>query len=157
MSGRLTIPCFNITIKNQPYNAYTEDGQKINLYYYFRCKEHLNNYWEPTYYSTLIASDSNDTFYSLKFGPPNRNASGRFDVQVSARAASVTKSSIFVGQRSTWNTQTVTVPAELTNTSPTPTVPELSWLAIAPLLLSALFAAVFRRRRGVSKQQTNAA
>jgi hypothetical protein len=74
----------------------------------------------------------------------------------------LTTKDIFHGENSNWtNTQTVTIPetsfissspnptASPTNTltSPTPTVPEISWLAILPLFVSMLFVAVILRHR----------
>jgi hypothetical protein len=48
------------------------------------------------------------------------------------------------------NTQTITIPAS--SSSPTPSVPELSWLIILPLLLSIFsVAVVFRHRKQVKK------
>jgi hypothetical protein len=45
-------------------------------------------------------------------------------------------------------TQTLTIGQNSATTTPTPTVPELSWLAIMPLLLSAFsLAIIFRHRK----------
>lgn len=44
------------------------------------------------------------------------------------------------------STQSITIP-ENNSSSPTPTVPELSWLSILPLLVSVLFVAVMLRHR----------
>ncbi len=67
--------------------------------------------------------------------------------------------SIYVGESSDWSpTQTITMPASSVSASPTetqsadltstPAVPELSWLAVVPLLLSVLsFAVIFRHRK----------
>jgi hypothetical protein len=50
-------------------------------------------------------------------------------------------------ETSDWsNTQTITIP-EISTSSPTPTVPELSWLAILPLLFSMLFVVVILMHR----------
>jgi hypothetical protein len=60
----------------------------------------------------------------------------------------------FNGTQSDWSpTQTVTIPASNVSTnptvtpSPTPTVPEFSWLAILPLCVSVFLVAVYFKHR----------
>jgi len=59
---------------------------------------------------------------------------------------------VFEGQTSDWSdTQTITIPAGSTSPLPSPTVPELSWLAIVPLLAATLFVAIrFRIRKNTA-------
>ena len=55
----------------------------------------------------------------------------------------------FSGEESDWsNTQTITIGQSLTLPSPLPTVPELSWLAILPLLIATpLIALILQRKK----------
>ena len=55
---------------------------------------------------------------------------------------------VFKGETSDWsNTQTITVGEISSSPTPTPTVPELSWLVILPLTLSILFIAVYLKTK----------
>jgi len=59
---------------------------------------------------------------------------------------------VFVGESSGWSpTQTITIPSSDGSPAPSPTVPELSWLVIAPLLLSGFAVAVLVRHRKTAK------
>jgi hypothetical protein len=55
---------------------------------------------------------------------------------------------VLVGEESDWsNTQTISIGRSPTSPTPSPTVPELSWLVILPLLLSVFSVAVVLRHR----------
>jgi hypothetical protein len=155
-----------LTIKNQPFTSYIDNGQNISFYYNVREKGDFSGHWIDFYspdngYPTESRGDyTTITFvlgnYSI-FGytPPN----SKIDFQVQALIGSVHRISnitagnqfpwelfpwIFDGQTSDWsNTQTVTVYAYSSSPTPTssltPTVPEFpSW--IIPLLVSMMLA-----------------
>lgn len=89
----------------------------------------------------------NSTFYSVQVVGASPVGVGQYEPAV----AYVTTSG--------WsNTQTVTIPANPTSSSPspaptsTPTVPELSWRAIVPLLLSVFSVAIIVRHRSQVKK-----
>jgi hypothetical protein len=88
---------------------------------------------------------------------------GKEDIQVQALIGHIGRNAsapmapyIFVGTESDWSpTQTITIPASSSSptpnitysTTPTPTVPELSWLVIIPLIVTMLCLAVVLRHR----------
>lgn len=149
-----------VTIKNQPIIAF-ENGSSPNLYYGFRFKDHENiqdwNY-APIYYVGISsygtyynASTSNFTVVSFPFGSyplTNILGSGRVDLQVMALTGNEVPTNYengsvygFEGVTSDWSeVQTITIAAS--STSPTPTVPEFSWLVILPLFFSIICIAV---------------
>ena len=154
-----------LSISNQPFQPYTDsEGNVIDLYYEIRWKPHDSQSWQnllPDYarlsqnkefYLTAIPigfkgnPDPSDWNIDILDYIPNN----QYDFQVRALIGYYTAQNQFVGQTSDWaNTQTFTVPND-NSTSPTPTVPEFSALAIAPLLLSAFAVAVVVRHRKAS-------
>jgi len=152
------------SIKNQAFTPYTiaynssdpyNTGQTVSLMYNIRMKESSENNW--TTYITHLSdgylqqSDSNPTIASYQLDPlfPLGIPYGsQIDFQVQALIGYVHRYPIlnswtFNGTESDWSpTQTLTIPASSVSPSPTPTVPELSWLTILPLSVSFLFVAV---------------
>jgi hypothetical protein len=88
---------------------------------------------------------------------------GKVDFQVEAMIGYVSSLSMttpfntehFVGEISDWSsTQSITIPSSPQSSSPTPTVPELSWLAILPLVVATLFiAAKLGHRKTINSNQ----
>jgi hypothetical protein len=86
-----TLPCVNITIKNQPFTPYTDRyGNKINLYYRIQWKENTSNFWQQDEIP-LTESNSNYTILPLALirseAPPPK---GQVDFQVEAVIGYVT-------------------------------------------------------------------
>ena len=55
---------------------------------------------------------------------------------------------VVYGETSGWsNAETITVPSSSASPTPSPSIPELSWLVIVPLLLSVFAVAVILRHR----------
>ncbi|HCW07555.1 MAG TPA: hypothetical protein DGG95_09360 [Cytophagales bacterium] len=134
-----------LTIKNQPFTSYIDNGQNISFYYNIRAKGYFSDQWIEFYspdngYPTESRVDFTTITIVLgensRFGytPPN----SKIDFQVQALIGSVHRISnitagnqsplemfpwIFDGQTSSWsNTQTVTIPKSSTvSTSPAPT------------------------------------
>ena len=145
-----TDPYADFTINNQDFQTVLQ-GQKLDLYYYFRWKPHTDSSWQ-NYTVPIVAktSPSNTTFFSLRLFQvtENRQVSGAVDFQVAARAISITEESAYVGQRSDWSsTQTIIIPSSNDLPTPTPSVPEFSWLSILPILLSIPIALAAVRKR----------
>ena len=114
-------------------------------------------------YNDTLPTQSNSQYTVLSF-PANYTSGGEIDFQVEALFAYQvttyqgnyyfkTPETFFTYQSSGWSqTQTFTMPASITSSStPTPTVPEFSWLVIVPLLLSMFFVAVTIRHRKTAK------
>ena len=164
---RIVASSLEVTIKNQPITAYvTTNGSNPSLYYSFRFKDHENiqdwNY-APIYYvgsssygTYYKASTSDYTVVSFPLGSYPLTGilgSGQVDLQVMALIGNEVPTNYengtvygFDGAESNWSTtQTITI---LNNSaSPTPTVPEFSWLVILPLLLSVFSVALIVRHR----------
>lgn len=150
-----------LTINNQPYNAYSDTPQSYPfLYFSVREKGHFAENWTEIYnpdMGYLLKSSSAYTVvsYSLGIDFPFENgiSSGQVDFQVEALVGGVYHISQnplsgmeFEGVKSGWSaTQTVTIPAP--TTSPTSTVPELSGILLLPLLLSVFAVAVMVQHR----------
>ena len=146
-------PYVKVNIEKQPFLARTSNGQKIDVYYYAHWKLHSNASWIQ-YGPAVKASDSTYTSYLLRLlhggSPDGPHVSGEIDVQVAARAVSLTSNSVFIGQTSEWSsTQTITIPETAHYSRSTPTVPELSWLAILLLFLSFSAIALLVKKRGM--------
>lgn len=159
-----------ISIKNQPLPYYYIDNQPVTLYYNVSYKGHFGADWMyyPISNQNYPASKSNYTVEEIYLDGPNSyanqlgevSAGSQIDIQVEACLGYYTQTGSmyddllhgfiysynFTGETSGWSpTQTITIPA--INASPTPTVPELSWFVIMPLLLSMLSVAVIARHR----------
>jgi hypothetical protein len=140
---------------SDPYNT----GQTVNLMFNIRMKSILDSNWTNiTHLSDgyLKQSDVNFTTasYQLDYLFSSSIPYGTaVDFQVQALIGYVHRypiinSETFNGSESDWSSiQTLTIPASSNSQSPTPTVPELSWLVIVPLLLSLFLVAVIIRQR----------
>ena len=160
----------NIIIKNQPF-ANQSDGN--NFYYNVRIKPHNypDSYWLELFSAGNegfpIQTSSNYTIIPLPvegsqvFGTTIPNGETT-DIQVEAMIGHIGRNNtmtpypypyVFFGQTSGWsNTQTVTLPPKIpftATTTSTPSVPELTWLVIVPLLLSVFSIAVILRHRKI--------
>jgi hypothetical protein len=169
-TAKVNASSLEVTIKNQPIIAYMDaNGSIPSLYYGFRFKDHANfhswgnyaplYYVLPSTYGTYYkASNSDYTLVSFTVGNyPLEGilASGQVDMQVITKIGNELPTNIengtvytFDGVTSDWsNTQTITIPASLSSPSPSPTVPEFSWLGILPLIISLFSIAILFRHR----------
>ena len=154
-----------VIIKNQPFTNQTSID---NLYYNVRIKPHNypDSYWLELFSAGAdgypIQAQGNFTIIPLPVegAEPEGNiipTGTTTDIQVEAMIGHIGRNStypypyVFLGEVSGWSsTQTVTLPPKTpfaVPTSPTPAVPELSWLVIVPLLLSLFSVAVILRHR----------
>ncbi len=159
-----------LTIKNQPFTSYIQNGANISFYFNVREKGAYAQNWttlyNPNYY---FPTQSNAGYTTLVYlidqnAPPFWDDfvnGGIVEFQVQALIGFVHRGYnasatnplemypwIFDGQTSNWsNTQTITVPASSSSPTPGPTVPGLSWLVIVPLLFSVLAVALVLRHR----------
>jgi hypothetical protein len=166
-----------VAIQNQPLNSFYSSGT-YSLYFNIRTKGHFENdnwtlqnqnltvFEDASGYSLVLGVKPSDSAYTIISYPANYPSNSLVDFQVQAVVYKLTEN--FYGnhpfgvgnlqtgtyyqqpeefETTNWsNTQTVTL-SEITN-SPTPTVPEFSWLAIIPLMISMLSVAIaFRRHR----------
>jgi hypothetical protein len=158
-----------IIIKNQPFSNQSVGD---NLYYNVRMKPHnyADSYWIELFSAGAdgypIQTSANYT--TIPIAIEGTQALGRIiptgattDIQVEAMIGHIGRNNtmipypypyVFFGETSGWsNIQTVTLPpknAFTVSPSPSPTVPELSWLAILPLfaiMLSVVL--IFRHRK----------
>ena len=170
-----------VTIKNQPFPS-TIDGNATSLYYDVQIKPHFGEDWTDQYpysgpSSIHFPTQSNSEYTVLSF-PASYAAGDQVDFQVQAILGyiymgwlSSSNPSVdvpvpypyFESQASGWSpTQTFIMPntsaSPSTATTPTPTatptVPELSWSVILPLLASMLCVAVIvkLRKRALAPQ-----
>jgi hypothetical protein len=153
-----------IAIRNQPFTQYIDSSTgaewKITLMYQIRTRGHFAQDWTNLSFvedGFFAASNSDYTTVSYSIGEGsvwgNLQAKDQVDFQVEAMIGYVHRtvgfmSWFFTGESSDWSPiQTVTMPASSSSPSPTPNVPELSWLVIVPLLLSVFSVAVIMRYR----------
>ncbi len=156
-----------LSIKNQPFESYQDNGQTIFLYYNVHFKLHNSDSWTALYYcgdvfpthSTseyikldyplTLTSPGSSSYYLLKEKAGNYyilsqiSVNDQIDFRVQAMEGYLT-SAAFTGQTSDWtNIQTITIPATASSHDPTstPTVPEFPTLAILPLFIVLLIAA----------------
>jgi hypothetical protein len=156
-----------LTIKNQPFVPYKDNGQTISLYYNVHFKLHNSDSWIALYYCgdvfpTHSSSDNvkldypmrltsagSSSYYLLKEKDGNYyilsqiSLNEQIDFRVQAMEG-ILLSSGFTGQTSSWsNVQTITIPASASSPDPTstPTVPEFPTLAILPLFVVLLIVA----------------
>ncbi len=153
-----------VIVKNQPFTPQWiqvgSSGFTDSLYYNVRMKGHFADNWTVLYNPDLgFSSQSNSeytTVYSEDFNPNVLTADYQIDFQVQALIGAVHRGYnpsatnqlemypwVFDGQTSDWsNAETLTIPANASSSTPSPTVPEFSWLAILPLSISLLSGAV---------------
>jgi hypothetical protein len=158
-----------IIIKNQPFSNQSNGD---NLFYNVRMKPHNypDSYWHELFsagadgfpvqtladYTTIpISVEGSQTMGTIV--PTGATT----DIQVEAMIGHIGRNNtmnpypypyLFYGETSGWsNTQTVALPPKIAFTdSSSPSVPELSWLAIFPLLLvplSFVVVKIFRKRK----------
>jgi hypothetical protein len=173
-----------LTIRNQPFAPYMQNGQVyISLFYNVREKGHFAQNWTEIYNAGrgyLLHDNGSYTIvsYSLtqnEFPFWNHVTDGGtidFQVQTLIGYTYVEHYSkdgqflpnpgyYFEGQTSDWsNIQTVSIPdgsvSVFTSPTPTPSVPEFSWLAVLPLLFSMfLITVILRRRKTISQNKLN--
>ncbi len=156
-----------LTIKNQPFESYTDNDQTISLYYNVHFKLQDSDSWTAMYYCgdvfpthsnsdiTLVyplqlTQNDNSNYYLLKekgghyYLLSQIPFDGQIDFRVQAMEGVLTSAS-FTGQTSDWtNVQTLTIqgPSASSNPTPTPSAPELPWFVILPLFLLVLSAAI---------------
>jgi hypothetical protein len=145
-----------LSIKNQPFESYQDNGQTISLYYNVHFKLHNSDSWTALYYcgdvfpthSTseyikldyplTLTSPGSSSYYLLKEKAGNYyilsqiSANEQIDFRVQAMEGYLTSAS-FTGQTSSWtNIQTITIPETASSPDPTstPTVPEFPQLGI---------------------------
>ncbi len=153
-------------------------NQQLTPYYNIQVKGHFGEDWEDFFLLSdgypIQNSSSQETV--IKLGTLDQGggltldsgslminipAGGQEDFQVEALIGSFGRNAslplapwIFIGTNSGWSDiQTITVPVNSisSSTSPTPAVPELSWLAIIPLMVSMLsFSVILRYRKTAS-------
>jgi len=166
-----------LKIVNQPFTPYkiqqNDDSFNINLYYNIQIKGHYSKEWDNYRYNNgssdkNLFRDSKSQFTIVQIDE-YLPKDGKVDFRVQAlegyqRGINVYPGVpgqhwIIIGSASDWsNTQTITISdgSVSTATSPTisltpsPTVPEFSWLAIVPLLLSVFTVAVMVRHQKTS-------
>ncbi|MFA7397530.1 MAG: hypothetical protein WC046_03500 [Candidatus Bathyarchaeia archaeon] len=150
----------DMTIKNQEFPA-SINGSALGMRYFIQTKGHFESDWQESHVDTQSTSG-----YTTVALPANSYpAGGTIDFRVKAWLGYYTPSisdgrlvvspAWFLYPRpSDWSsTQSITIP-ESNNSptsapNPTPTVPELSWLVIVPLLLSLFSVAILIRHRKV--------
>jgi hypothetical protein len=102
----------------------------------------------PTY-----AKATSSEYTEVKVEMPNLRVGDQIDVQVQAISGTIENAPnggyiILTGRGSDWaNTQTLTVPGASVSVSPSPTVPELTWSTMLPLLLFTPIILVVIRKR----------
>jgi hypothetical protein len=127
-----------ITIKNQPFTSYIQNGENISFYLNVRVKGHYEENWITIYhadnhYTSESSTDYTTLTYSLDPNAPpwlnnNLPLGGQLDFQVEALIGSIHRDFsqlmapwVFDGKESGWsNTQTITIPAS-SNSTPNPT------------------------------------
>jgi hypothetical protein len=145
----------DVIIKNQPFKPVKLDGNLASLHYNVMSKGHdedwvendLNQVWRRH----VNASESAETVITIPLD--FIGVAGERDFKVQAEIGywyydSFRYAVIFntINEGNWSSVQTITIPA----ISPAPTVPELSWLAIIPLMASILSVVVIIRHRKTS-------
>ena len=158
----------NVNIGGQPFVRYNNSaGQLISLYYGVTWKGNHDTSWQ-TVPQGIHFEDAADPGASqaigrlISIGFKGVNSGGgaegymalldptvtQIDFQVEAMIGYYNSNDAFVGQSSGWsNTQTLQVqvvsnptPTPILTSTPTPSVPEFSWLIILPILLATTIA-----------------
>jgi hypothetical protein len=165
----------NLTIKNQPFPQTDGAGHTLGLYYNVSEKGHFGDDWKFYYYTASNSAYTSIVYIANHVLPEPQNTmfapqNGKLDFQVQAIVGyyhevwvgveghiAGSYVTVFTGQASDWsNTQTLPIsyginltvqPSSNEIDPPAPSVPELSWLAIVPLLLSMFSAVMVLRHR----------
>lgn len=155
-----------MTIQNQP-SVYQYNGSFL---YNVRVKGHYQENWTQLYLNDQIPlADASSAQTVLIMGSLDGNSlaligtstvipyRGMEDFQVQAMIGGFFKAGLFghtefSGESSDWSdTQTLTVGESVSSVlTPSPTLPELPWLVIVPLLLSVFALAVVLRHRKIA-------
>jgi len=162
-----------ITIKNEPFTPFTDnDGNTINMFYNVRYKGTFGQDWTRVYgveRTVWYNYDNPDDEYGYKIqNYASQNTvvviaspaqQGQMDIQVEALQGYTNRTTIdghiffavvgytFYGEESGWsNTQTITIGESQT---PTPSVPELPFVAVLSLLVVIPFMANVLARKSV--------
>jgi len=163
-----------ITVTNQPFTPYTDaEGNLVNIFYNVRYKGHFGGEsdWITPFYRTIrngipgftAKNPQSSSGYTTIIVPSEFRVGDVVDFQVQRMEGFHTPweplpmpmgTSKFTGQYSDWsNTQTIIIPSSDGSPAPSPTVPELSWLVIVPLLFSLFAIVVLVRYRKTSKSR----
>ena len=147
-----------VNIENQPFTPYKDsNGNQIELFYNVRSKGHSSEIWVERHNAEEGFPKPLDSAYRTVDYTVDLPVNAQVDFQVQAFIGYNTRITdawtpfgeeyhyVFNGESSGWsNTQTISIADSSVSSStpdPSPTVPELSWWAIVPLLL-AVFAVV---------------
>ena len=149
-------------------------NSSTSLWYNVQFKGNYSQNWTDLYFTNRYPTQSNSSDYTILDVPQNASgttsefstvwtnptsfpAGGEIDFEIQAIIGGwfppVLYSSYnlplnFIAKNSNWSSaQTITIPSSSVLPTSTPTVPELSWLAIVPLLLSVFSVAVIVRHR----------
>ena len=163
----LIINTVELKIKNQPFSFQKLNGENYtNLYYIVNYKGHYEGNWSVYDYdlkNDWFLTQSTDSQYTIvNFG--QLPTEGQVDYRVQARIGYFVQYFTpfrvheFTGQTGDWsNIQTISIPdGKVTisassnptfSPSPSPSVPEFSWLAILPILLTIPIALAIVRKR----------
>jgi hypothetical protein len=162
-----------IAIQNQPlvyqFNGNESFGSE-SFYYNIQVKGHYAENWTQLYLNDeLPMPNVSSTQTSLTLGVLGESGlninligitvpfDGKEDFRVQAMIGYFHKIAVpfsgwvFDGQTSDWSTtQTIAIPTSLSSPNPTPTIPELSWFVIVPLLVGLFAMTVILRHRKTS-------
>jgi hypothetical protein len=153
------VPWAKITFKSQQYPNQI-GGQKTDLYYYVCWKPHSNSSW---YSTNPIKVTETPPFFPLMLVrgemPNEPHVSGLVDVQIAARAVSITEESVYVSEKSEWsNTQTIGIPTSSDYANETPALfvsSNLNIVLFSIVLMLPLIVAIsllfYRRHRKTAK------
>jgi hypothetical protein len=125
-----------VSIKNQPFTAYEENGEVISICYDVQVKGHFQNWEGDSNYKSMFAS-SNSEFTTITYSLDQSNtadsvnpmlgkipASGQVDFQVEAFTGSLSTDYSYLASddKSGWsNIQTIIIPDTSPSTTPSPT------------------------------------
>ena len=177
-----------LKIKNQPFNTslgVSDSNYQYSLFYNVRTRINGGNYSE-VYNIEGYPTQSNSTFTILTFTSSEEDdghfidssvtsgtnifsiyapTNSSLDVQAEAmtgyrhKGGIFSRDYVFTGESSGWSiAQTITITESSATVSPSPTIPEFSWLAILPLIISLLSRAVIlklRHRKTASQNKPN--
>jgi hypothetical protein len=143
-----------IAIQNQPlvyqFNGNESFGSE-SFYYNIQVKGHYAENWTQLYLNDELPMPN---VSSIGITVP---FDGKEDFRVQAMIGYFHKIAVpfsgwvFDGQTSDWSTtQTIAIPTSLSSPNPTPTIPELSWFVIVPLLVGLFAMTVILRHRKTS-------
>jgi hypothetical protein len=162
-----------LSITNQPFESYQDNGQLVSLYYNVHFKLHNSDSWTALYYCgdvfpthsnsdyikldypMTLTSPGSSSYYLLKEKAGNYyilsqiSINDQIDFRVQAMEG-ILLSSGFTGQTSSWSkTQTITIPGTASSPDPTstPTIPEFPSAAIVVSVVVIVSALMFKRRK----------